>query len=286
MTCLCLWEAYIKREPLGLFSRLTMRKMGAVQTRSQDCRGKWSCLHGWNAVEGNGIYRGQEFAGWQMEIGKMLGNDVVLAEKKALRKAVLAVRDALSGEERRKGALLLTERILGHQWFYGAEELLCFVSYGSEIDTGEIIREALRAGKKVYVPKVLQGGKEASQHKEEEHSMEKENFMEEEHFMEFFRIQDLNRLKAGYRGILEPAGDSERYICTAERAECTLVLMPGAAFDSLRNRIGYGGGFYDRYLAGREALQLRTVAVGFRCQMVEEIPAESTDIKPCQVICV
>ena len=148
------------------------------------------------------------------------------------------------------------------------------------------------------MPKVLQGGKEASQRKEALYhddvlhydeavgSNKALRYMEAKHCMEFFRIQDLNRLKAGYRGILEPAGDSERYTYTAERAERTLVLMPGAAFDSLRNRIGYGGGFYDRYLADREALQLRTVAVGFRCQMVEEIPAESTDIRPCQVICV
>ncbi len=104
--------------------------------------------------------------------------------------------------------------------------------------------------------------------------------------MEFFRIEALSQLKPGYRGILEPSGDSERYACTSERAERTLMLMPGAAFDSFRNRLGYGGGFYDRYLADREALQLRTIAVGFKCQMVEEIPVESTDIRPCQVICV
>lgn len=197
----------------------------------------------------------------------MLDRDVIL-DKKAIRKAALAAREALDGSERKKGALLLTERILGHQWFYGAEEILCFVSYGSEIDTGEIIMEALRLGKRVYVPKVLQGDDKTPQ------------------YMDFFRIEDMSQLKTGYRGIREPSGDSERYVYTSERAGRTLMLMPGAAFDCFRNRLGYGGGFYDRYLANREALQLRTVAVGFKCQMVEEIPAESTDIRPCQVICV
>lgn len=197
----------------------------------------------------------------------MLDRDVTL-DKKAIRKAALAAREALDGSERKKGALLLTERILGHQWFYGAEEILCFVSYGSEIDTGEIITEALRLGKRVYVPKVLQGDDKTPQ------------------YMDFFRIEDMSQLKTGYRGIMEPSGDSERYVYTSKRAGRTLMLMPGAAFDSFRNRLGYGGGFYDRYLADKEALKLRTIAVGFKCQMVEAIPAESTDIKPCQVICV
>lgn len=204
----------------------------------------------------------------QMETGKMLDKDVIL-DKKAIRKAALAAREALGGSERKKGSLLLTERILGHQWFYGSEEILCFVSYGSEIDTGEIITEALMSGKRVYVPKVLPGGENKALQ-----------------YMDFFRIEDVSQLKPGYRGILEPSGDSERYVCTAERAKRTLMLMPGAAFDSFRNRLGYGGGFYDRYLADREALQFRTIAVGFKCQMVEKIPVESTDIRPCQVICV
>ena len=78
----------------------------------------------------------------------------------------------------------------------------------------------------------------------------------------------------------------EKILENAETAEKILMLMPGVAFDKKRHRIGYGKGFYDRYLAGKEALQLRTIAVGFQCQMVEEIPAEELDIKPYQVICV
>ncbi len=191
-------------------------------------------------------------------IGKML-------DKKSIRKLALLARNGLGEAERKRGTLLLTERILGHQWFYGAEELLCFVSYGSEIGTGEIIAEALRLGKRVYVPKVLSG---------------------EDGRMEFYRIEALSQLKPGYRGIPEPSGESERYLYTPEGAGRTLMLMPGAAFDGRKNRVGYGRGFYDRYLADKRELQQRTIAVGFRCQLVERIPAEDTDIRPCQVICV
>lgn len=78
-----------------------------------------------------------------------------------IRKSVLQARDALREEEQTKAAVLLTERILGHQWYYRSEILLCFVSYGSEISTRDILAEALKAGKEVYVPKVLGDGARA-----------------------------------------------------------------------------------------------------------------------------
>ncbi len=65
-----------------------------------------------------------------------------------------------------------------------------------------------------------------------------------------------------------------------------LCLVPALACDASGIRLGYGGGFYDRYLADREALRLRSIAVGFRCQQVESVPVEETDVKPYQVILV
>lgn len=204
--------------------------------------------------------------------------------KKEIRKRILALRDALTDEEQRRGSLLLTERILGHQWFYGCEDFLCFVSYGSEIDTKLLIEEAIRLGKRVYVPKVEY---ESVQTKEEsgytEDGGQNTSNMPQ---MEFYRIDALEELVLGYKGIPEPAGNTEKYEYSPARAKNTFMVMPGVAFDKYRNRIGYGKGFYDRYLSEREAMQLKTVAVGFRCQMTEEIPAQETDIRPGQIICV
>lgn len=183
-------------------------------------------------------------------------------EKKLLRRQILAYRDALTPQERKRASILLAERICGHQWFYLADTILGFVSYGSEIDTSEILQEAIRKGKKVFVPKV------------------------EGADMVFYRINSLDELAEGYKGIREPLGDTEAFVYEAEYAEKIFMLMPGAVFDRQRNRIGYGKGFYDRYLADKPKLQLRTVAVGYQCQMVEEIPANEWDIKPYQVICV
>ena len=190
--------------------------------------------------------------------------------KQQIRKQVLAMRDNLSQEERERGAVLLTERICGHQWFYRSDIILAFVSYKSEIDTTQIIEEALRLGKQVYVPRVEQAccGETQSE-------------------LVFYRIKSMTELATGYKGIPEPAAiENERFLYDPEEAEQSLMLMPGAVFDKMRNRIGYGKGFYDRFLADKENLQLRTIGVGFACQLVEELPSEAWDIKPYQVICV
>ena len=96
----------------------------------------------------------------------------------------------------------------------------------------------------------------------------------------FYRISIPGGIERGYKGILEPEGNTESYEYAPEEAANCLLLMPGSVFDPLGNRMGYGSGFYDRYLADREALRLRSIAVGFRCQQVESVPVEETDVKP------
>ncbi len=182
--------------------------------------------------------------------------------KPEIRSRILKVRNSLTREERERAAFLITEKIAGHPWYCLSERILCYASYGSEIGTGELLREALSAGKEVYLPKV------------------------EGEDMAFYRIGSLTQLARGYRGIPEPGGDTEKYDGRGQEPEKTLLLMPGVAFDKNRNRIGYGKGFYDRFLAAHPELQSRTVAIGYRCQLLEELPAEETDIRPCQVICV
>lgn len=155
----------------------------------------------------------------------------------------------------------MTERILGHQLFYGSHAFLGFASCGSEIETDALLREALRLGKRVFLPRV--SGEE----------------------MRFYRINSMEELSCGYRGIREPLGGTEEYLYTEEQAEKTLMLMPGAVFDRQKNRLGYGKGFYDRYLQDKPLLQLRTVAVGFQCQLTDCIETKEWDIRPGQVIC-
>jgi 5-formyltetrahydrofolate cyclo-ligase len=188
-------------------------------------------------------------------------------KKNRIRTEILKKRSELSLEERTRASLLITDRIVGHQWFYNSDKILVFIGYGSEIETYEIIREALRLGKKVYVPKVK--GRN----------------------MDFYRIKEYDELEAGFKGIPEPAGTSEKYDFYRENEamlDRTLIIMPGVVFDKENNRIGYGKGYYDRFLEDKEELRLRSIAIGFKCQMLEEerIPAMEHDLKPYQVICV
>lgn len=254
------------------------------------------------------------------------GVEELSAKKKEIRREMLLRRAALTEAQRREAAVLLTERILGHQWFYRSDILLGFASYGSEISTEEILREALRQGKRVYLPRVLTGQEEEqaalsetarsqgkqtilpatawSQGEEQtilpatardqgerqavsrEITVYRKDQPQKTRRMEFYRINSLTELQPGYRGIPEPSCAGERYVYSAGEEDRVLMLMPGVAFDPYRNRLGYGGGFYDRYLADREELRLRTIGVGFRCQMTELLPAEESDVKPYQVICV
>ncbi len=183
-----------------------------------------------------------------------------LEEKRALRKEVLAKRDALSMEKRKMADIVMADRIIGHQWFYRAEVLLTFVNYGSEISTEEIIIEALRKGKKVFVPKIVGAD------------------------MLFYRIESLEELEEGYKGIREPAGNTECFDYDVYKESRMLMLMPGVAFDVYGNRMGYGKGFYDRFLVDKELLQTYSIGIGYACQRVEQVPVDEHDRKPYQVI--
>lgn len=180
-------------------------------------------------------------------------------DKKSLRKEMLTKRANLTDSIRQTSEVLLQEKLFGHLWFYSAKNLLIYASYGSEMDTHAIINEAFRQSKNVYVPKVL--GKE----------------------MEFYQIKSLDDLQEGFKGIPEPKDTAQRFQAIPEREQDTLVIMPGVAFDCFRNRLGYGGGYYDRYLADKP--YLRTIAIGYACQMTEKIEVEPTDIRPGQVLC-
>lgn len=192
---------------------------------------------------------------------KMLKPD----EKSFLRREILAKRDALSKEDRERENRLLTDAVTHHPLFVSSEKLLLFAGYGSEVDTSGMLRAALAAGKQVYLPKVVQDSQVPE--------------------MYFYRIEHPDQLKTGYRGIPEPVGDTEQFLFAPGEAHKTFVLMPGVAFDRMGNRMGYGKGFYDRFLAKYPALIDRTLAIGYACQMTERVPAEEYDIKPNSILC-
>lgn len=178
-------------------------------------------------------------------------------KKKELRKAVKALRASHTDEEIHQMSLSVLEQIVKLPEYHQAETLLVYVDCKHETETSDLIRRAWKDGKKVAVPKVIGQN------------------------MNFFYITSLEKdLEDGYFGIREPYERNP----ADEAADLpdSLMVMPGVAFDERRHRIGYGGGFYDRYLEAHPGL--RTVALAFEFQVKEEVPFEKFDILPGKIV--
>ena len=176
-----------------------------------------------------------------------------MPEKTEIRKKVLAMRRALSSEENFLKSSAITERLLLSPLWQEAKTVLAYVSKPDEVNTWMLIEAAWKSGKTVAVPKVVSNEK-----------------------MLFSRIDSFDELKPGCMNIPEPV--EIREIDTSG----ALVILPGVAFDEKRNRIGYGGGYYDRFLAAEPGH--RTCALAFELAVIDEVPTEETDIKPEMIV--
>lgn len=232
-------------------------------------------------------------------------------EKAELRKRILKERNELSSEQRKIWDGQIFERLVKYDAENPCPVYLCYVNNKSEVNTKNFILWCLEMGKTVFVPRVFAddsavSGDESGSLKKPAGSV-KEGAKPAE--MEFYRIVAWEDLKAGYRGILEPEalpersfsrwlaetgrdrrivsadGFSGRTAETGKKTPTVRMLLPGAVFDKSGNRIGYGGGFYDRWLAKREKQQwnydgkLEKIGLAYRMQIVETLPAECFDKK-------
>lgn len=181
-------------------------------------------------------------------------SDLLLKGKGECRKEGLRRRAGLDAVTRRKAEGRILRIILHSPFYREADTLFCYVSYKDEVDTRKLIEAALKDGKRVCCPKVENDGRS----------------------MAFYGIDSLEELTEGFHGIWEPVGTG--HPCFP--AKGGLVIMPGCAFDRNRRRLGYGGGFYDRFLAGYEEAGAVKAAVCFSCQILPYLPEEETDIRP------
>ena len=172
--------------------------------------------------------------------------------KKEIRRRILNRRKSLSIEERMWMSEAITKRTLRHPWFQKATTIYLYMSYQEEVDTRELLEEAIRMGKKVAAPKVQ--GKE----------------------MKFYYIESYEELHPGMKGIPEPENMHPANDISA------LMLMPIVGFDKVGNRIGYGGGYYDRYLEQHPSHP--TIGLAYSIQEVDELPIEETDWKPDRIV--
>ena len=172
--------------------------------------------------------------------------------KSELRKQVLHEMRALSQEQKQAIDQALTERLLHHPFYQEAKVIATYLSFPHEFQTQELIEQALRDCKKVLIPKTYPKGR-----------------------MDFVVYDPQQLVKTSF-GLLEPQGDLE----VVDVSQIDLIHVPGLAFTTEGYRIGYGGGYYDRYLKHFSGNTLSTV---YPCQIRDFIP-EDHDIPVQEVL--
>ncbi len=179
-----------------------------------------------------------------------IGDGVV--DKKVLRKEMLIKRDNLDKDKKLFFDNRIKERLEEMKFFKEAEKIFIYVSFGSEINTVNYIKDFLEEGKRIFIPRT--------------------NI--EEKTMEAVEIKSLDNLTKDKYGILEPARDIE----AVDKVDLDLIILPGVVFDELGGRIGYGGGYYDKYLSNLDK-SIPKAALCYEFQIIDKVPTEEHDIK-------
>lgn len=169
--------------------------------------------------------------------------------KKGLRKEIKEKRFAMDLEQKKEADLIIEKNFLDLSAFVDCKSIFIYVSMEDEVNTLDIISKSLELGKKVYVPKV--------------HNETKT--------MRALRIESLSDLnESGAFGILEPSWEKEEL-----KGAVDIILTPGLAFDKKGGRLGYGGGFYDKFFKIHK--ESNRVVLSYEYQIVDEIPMEDYD---------
>lgn len=197
-------------------------------------------------------------------------NKVIIMDKKEIRKEIIKARKNMSQDEWQEKSGQILSKLTGLSCYKRAKRILVYCSYNNEADTNGIIKESLNLGKEVYVPKVI-----ADDNNDIKYGV-----------MFFYRINDTAQLTEGYMGIPEPdVTVCKKIVHHDEKSDShsdkqlndteELIICPLVAFDEYCNRIGYGGGFYDRYLAKHN---LMSVGIAFELQKINEVQSCINDV--------
>ena len=171
--------------------------------------------------------------------------------KKALRESIIARRHALEASQRRAHSAKIVERLVQLPEYRDAAVIAAYASFGSELDTSGFLESVLSTGKQLLLPRINKAGR----------------------YLELRQVSDMQSgLVAGVWGIREPG----EHCALRSAADVDFILVPGVAFTAKGERLGYGGGYYDRLLAGVRPQACRA-AGAFSLQMVEDLPTGDHD---------
>jgi 5-formyltetrahydrofolate cyclo-ligase len=170
----------------------------------------------------------------------------VSIEKSALRKHLLEKRDATSAELRDIVSEKIHENLKKNSSFINAQNIACYFPIGSEVNTHNIMLDTLEQGKNLLLPKIIGDN------------------------IEFYIVSNLEKLEKGRFEIMEPKDSCEK----AKKIDC--MLIPTVGVSKLGVRLGYGHGYYDRFLSSTDTMK---ISLTYSKQIVKSIPSDSHDIK-------
>jgi 5-formyltetrahydrofolate cyclo-ligase len=178
-----------------------------------------------------------------------------MEEKKEIRKKVKQLLEQLTEKEKQAYSRAIAEKLYALSAWEKAKCIGITISRGNEVNTLPIIKKAWHEGKKVCVPRCNPAEKT----------------------MVFRELQSFEQLESVYFGLLEPI---ENMTTEVRAHDIDLMIVPGVCFSKDGYRIGYGGGYYDRYLP---YFSQTTVSLAYSMQIVDKVPTEPHDI-PVQLI--
>lgn len=174
-------------------------------------------------------------------------------KKSELRKKIHIKREVLSKEQVAQKSENIFNQLYSSLLYNGANTIMTYVSIGKEADTHNFIRRAIKEGKHIVIPVCVPETKK----------------------MIASRVIDFeNDLQEGSWGLLEPKKETLRPISSSQ---IDLIIVPGLAFTKAGHRLGYGGGYYDRFLSSLTR-NVPSIALAYELQLVDHLPVENFDI--------
>ncbi|WP_353093425.1 5-formyltetrahydrofolate cyclo-ligase [Tissierella praeacuta] len=173
-------------------------------------------------------------------------------DKRFLRDKILQKRAELSTENIVKYSNIMEDKLYEMAAYEEAKTIMSFISFSDEVNTHEIIKKSIKNGKSVVVPITIPKTKE----------------------MKVSKLLDFSELELGYYNILTPKKEFTRFV---DPNTIDLILVPGVVFARNGYRVGYGGGYYDRFLSKLDK-KVNTIGLAFDLQIVDEVPRDSFDI--------
>jgi 5-formyltetrahydrofolate cyclo-ligase len=177
------------------------------------------------------------------------GSFNIKLEKDSIRNSVANRRSALSDVEVKQKSLLISDNLYSLEVFKLSNSIALYSSIPNEVITESIFKEAIQTEKEVYFPRVNGSS------------------------LDFHRIHDLEQLKIGKFGVLEP----QAHLFKADIKQIDLFVIPALAFDKSGSRLGYGKGYYDRALSNIS--QSKKVGLSYSFQVLDSVPIDKDDRK-------